>query len=202
MKTIQQNFPALMLAVALLAIVWSLIGHEDTLLNWFLEAVPVFIFLPILVLTFRKFQFSNWLYAIFALHIIILLVGAHYTYAKVPLGFWMEDWFGLGRNDYDKIGHFMQGFSPALAAAQILIRTTTLNSKGWTFHLSICISMTVSAIYEIFEWLVAICSPEDADSFLGAQGYIWDTQSDMFMCFIGASLAVVLYRIFYHSIEE
>jgi len=196
MKQFVKHIPVVMLIWVILSIIGSFINYQDTLFTWIMEACPVFIFLPMLVLTFKRFRFPNWLYFAFALHMVVLLVGAHYSYAKVPLGFWMEDLFGFTRNNYDKIGHFMQGFTPALAGAELLFRTTTLNSKSWTFSLSVCISMTVSAIYEIIEWIVGANSPEDSEAFLGTQGYVWDTQTDMFMCLIGAIVAVVLYRSF------
>lgn len=196
MNKLSQIVPIGLLVAVVLCMVWSYVGFEDTFITWLLEAVPVFIFLPMLIYGYKTFKFPNWIYATFALHMVVLLVGAHYSYAKVPLGFWMEDWFGFTRNNYDKIGHFMQGVTPALAGAELIFRTTTLTSKNWAFNLSICISMTVSAIYEIIEWIVGSNSPEDSEAFLGTQGYIWDTQTDMFMCLIGAYFAVILYRLF------
>lgn len=169
--------------------IWSVIHVQDTYLTWFLESVPVIIILPILLSTYQKFRFPLWIYAVIALHMVILLVGGHYSYAAVPLGYWMEDWFGFTRNNYDKIGHFMQGFTPFLVAAELLQRTTPLRSVSWVGFLCFSISMMVSAIYEIIEWLASLSNPEDTEAFLGTQGYIWDTQTDMFLCMIGAVTA-------------
>lgn len=195
MKKGNITFTTGLLILVIICIIWSVIDIQDTFLTWILESFPVLIFLPWLTITYRKFQFSNWIYAAIALHMAIILVGAHYSYAEVPLGFWMEDWFGFTRNNYDKIGHFMQGFTPMIAGAELITKTTTLKSRNWTYSLSCCISMTVAAIYEIIEWIASISSPEDTEAFLGTQGYIWDTQTDMFMCLIGALTATVIYHI-------
>ena len=182
----------LLLVLVLLTIAWSVIGVVDTYLTWILEAAPALVGLVILVLTYNKFRLPTYLYVVIAVHMGILLVGAHYSYAKVPLGFWMEDWFGFTRNNYDKIGHFMQGVTPALLSIEVLHRMTPLKTKGWTAFLSVCVAETVSALYEIIEWLAALCSSDGTEAFLGTQGYIWDTQSDMFMCFIGAVIATAV----------
>ena len=182
----------ILLVLVLLTIAWSVIGVVDTYLTWILEAAPALVGLVALVLTYNKFRMPTYLYVVMAIHMVVLLVGAHYSYAKVPLGFWMEDWFGFTRNNYDKIGHFMQGVTPALLSIEVLHRMTPLKTKGWTAFLSICVAEAVSALYEIIEWLAALCSSDGTEAFLGTQGYIWDTQSDMLMCFIGAILAVVV----------
>ena len=182
----------ILLVLVLLTIVWSVVGVVDTYLTWILEAAPALVGLVILVLTYRKFRMPTYLYVVMAFHMVILLVGAHYSYAKVPLGFWMEDWFGFTRNNYDKIGHFMQGVTPALLSIEVLQRMTPLRTKGWTAFLSVCVAGAFSAFYEIVEWLAALCSADGTEAFLGTQGYIWDTQSDMLMCFIGAIIAVVV----------
>ena len=190
MKNIPKTHLILLLLV-LLTIAWSVIGVADTYLTWILEAAPALVGLVLLVLTYNKFRMPTYLYAVMAFHMVILLVGAHYSYAKVPLGFWMEDWFGFTRNNYDKIGHFMQGVTPALLSIEVLQRMTPLKTKGWTAFLSICVAGAFSALYEIIEWLASLCSPTGTEAFLGTQGYIWDTQSDMLMCFIGAIIAAV-----------
>ena len=182
----------ILLALVLLTIAWSVIGVVDTYLTWILEAAPALVGLVALVLTYNKFRMPTYLYVVMAIHMVVLLVGAHYSYAKVPLGFWMEDWFGFTRNNYDKIGHFMQGVTPALLSIEVLHRMTPLKTKGWTAFLSICVAEAVSALYEIIEWLAALCSSDGTEAFLGTQGYIWDTQSDMLMCFIGAIIATVV----------
>ncbi|MBR5346985.1 MAG: DUF2238 domain-containing protein [Deltaproteobacteria bacterium] len=182
----------ILLALVLLTIAWSVIGVVDTYLTWILEAAPALVGLVALVLTYNKFRMPTYLYVVMAIHMGVLLVGAHYSYAKVPLGFWMEDWFGFTRNNYDKIGHFMQGVTPALLSIEVLHRMTPLKTKGWTAFLSICVAEAVSALYEIIEWLAALCSSDGTEAFLGTQGYIWDTQSDMFMCLVGAIIATVV----------
>ena len=182
----------ILLALVLLTIAWSVIGVVDTYLTWILEAAPALVGLVALVLTYNKFRMPTYLYVVMAIHMVVLLVGAHYSYAKVPLGFWMEDWFGFTRNNYDKIGHFMQGVTPALLSIEVLHRMTPLKTKGWTAFLSICVAEAVSALYEIIEWLAALCSSDGTEAFLGTQGYIWDTQSDMFMCLVGAIIATVV----------
>lgn len=189
------RFHLLLLLFALATIVWSIIGVQDTYLTWILEAAPALAGLGVLVGTYRRFQFSNTLYVIMTLHIVVLLVGAHYSYAKVPLGFWMEDWFGFTRNNYDKIGHFMQGVTPALIMLELLRRTTPLKTAGWSGFVAVCVAEAISAVYEIIEWLASLSNPTDTEAFLGTQGYIWDTQSDMFMCLIGAVISTILYMV-------
>lgn len=186
----------ILLVLVLLTILWSVVGVADTYLTWGLEAAPALVGLFVLLLTYNKFRMSTYLYALMAFHMAVLLVGAHYSYAKVPLGFWMEDWFGFTRNNYDKIGHFMQGFTPAILTIELLRRTTPLRTTGWTVFLAICVAEAISALYEIIEWLASLSNPADTEAFLGTQGYIWDTQSDMFMCLIGATLAVILWVLF------
>lgn len=190
------------LVIAIVAILWSVIDVQDTYLTWILEAAPALVGLAVLVGTYRKFKFSTALYAIFTIHIILLLVGAHYSYAKVPLGFWMEDWFGFTRNNYDKIGHFMQGVTPALVMVELLRRTTPLKTAGWTGFISVCVAEAVAAVYEIIEWLASLSNPNDTEAFLGTQGFIWDTQSDMFMCLLGALVAVLLSLNIKRSLPE
>lgn len=189
-----KHLPDILLLTLVAAVtIWSAIDVQDTYLTWVLESFPVFIILPLLAYSYGRFRFPVWINAVIALHMIVLLVGGHYSYAEVPLGYWMEDWFGFTRNNYDKIGHFMQGFTPMLVSAEILRRHVRLPSMRWTCFLSVCVSMTVSALYEIFEWVASLSNPEDTEAFLGTQGYIWDTQTDMFMCLTGALAAVATY---------
>lgn len=180
------------LIAVLLIFVWSVIGVNDTYLTWTLEAAPAIAGLIVLLLTYKRFTLPTWLYVVIAIHMAILLLGAHYSYAKVPLGFWMEDWFGFTRNNYDKIGHFMQGVTPALLMVELLTRTIPIKTRGWLGILSVSVSMAISAIYEIIEWLASLSNPTDTEAFLGTQGYIWDTQSDMFMCLLGSLISVVI----------
>ncbi|MEC5157170.1 DUF2238 domain-containing protein [Chryseobacterium sp. MP_3.2] len=142
------------------------------------------------MLIFRKLEFTNFVYIVIFIHFLVLLLGAHYTYAKVPGFNWMNEIFGGTRNNYDKIGHFMQGFSPALIAREILIRKNVLNKKSWLPFLVICIVLAISAFYELIEWIISLTSGESGDSFLGTQGFIWDTQTDIFMAVVGALVAL------------
>jgi putative membrane protein len=160
---------------------------------WFLEAFPVIAGLPVLILTHRHFPLTPLAYRLLFLHALILLLGAHYTYARVPLGFWMQDVFDFGRNHYDRIGHLAQGFIPAILAREILIRKTRLISGGWLFFLVTCVCLSISVFYEFIEWWIAVLSGAVADDFLATQGDIWDTQWDMLMAMIGALSAQLLF---------
>ncbi|MBR4783902.1 MAG: DUF2238 domain-containing protein [Fibrobacter sp.] len=191
MKNIQKSH-LILLALVLLTTVWSVIGVVDTYLTWVLEASPAIAGLLVLVFTYNKFRMPTFLYVVMALHMVVLLVGAHYSYAKVPLGFWMEDWFGWTRNNYDKIGHFMQGVTPALVMIELLRRKTPLKTNGWTGFIAVCVAEAISALYEIIEWMASLGNPTDTEAFLGTQGYIWDTQTDMFMCLIGATVVTLI----------
>jgi len=148
--------------------------------------------LPVLLLTYKRFPLTRLAYMLIAIHAMILMLGGHFSYAKVPLGFWMEDWFGWSRNNYDKIGHLMQGFGPAIYVREIIARTSPLKPGKWLSFISIAVPLAFSALYEIIEWLASLSDPTDTEAFLGTQGYIWDTQSDMFLCLIGSILALIL----------
>jgi putative membrane protein len=187
-----KRYHVLLLLLVLACWTWSGINPHDTRLTWVLETLPVMIALPIILLTYKKFTLSNLTYTLIAIHAVILVVGGHYSYAKVPLGFWMEDWFGWTRNNYDKIGHFMQGFGPAIYTREILARTSPLRRGKWLGFISIAVPLALSALYEIFEWLASLTNPADTEAFLGTQGYIWDTQTDMFWCLIGSIVAIIL----------
>jgi len=186
------KYPLVLLIVVLAFFVWSSIDPHDTRLTWFLETLPFMIALPVLLLTYRRFPLTDLTYTLIAIHAMILMLGAHYSYAKVPLGFWMEDWFGWTRNNYDKIGHFMQGFGPAIYVREILAQTSPLKSGKWLGFISIAVPLAFSAIYEIIEWLASLSNPTDTEAFLGTQGYLWDTQSDMFLCLVGSVVALIL----------
>ncbi len=188
----RNKYPLVLLAIVLAFWTWSGIDVRDTRLTWFLETLPFMIALSVLLLTFRKFPLTSLAYTLIAIHAMVLMLGGHYSYAKVPLGFWMEDWFGWTRNNYDKIGHFMQGFAPAIIVREILVRKSPLKSGGWLSFMSINVPLAFSALYEILEWLISQTSPENTEAFLGSQGYIWDTQTDMLMCLIGSVFALVL----------
>jgi putative membrane protein len=190
MSSKQYHFVLLIITLAFC--IWSGIGLQDTRLTWILETFPIMIALPIILLTYKRFPLTSLAYTLVAIHAVILMLGGHYSYAKVPLGFWMEDWFGWTRNNYDKIGHFMQGFGPAIYSREILARTSPLKHGKWLGFISIAVPLAFSALYEIFEWAVSLSNPADTEAFLGTQGYIWDTQTDMLWCLIGAIAALIL----------
>ncbi|HTH64289.1 MAG TPA: DUF2238 domain-containing protein [Gemmatimonadales bacterium] len=178
---------ALLLVVALALIVSGLHPYDRT--TWWLEIFPILIAAPILVLTARRFPLTTLMYTLLALHAIILMVGGHYTYARVPFGFWLQDLLGLARNDYDRLGHFAQGFIPAILVREILLRTSPLRPGRWLFVIVTAICLAFSACYEFFEWGAAVAGGHAADAFLGTQGDVWDTQWDMFCALIGAIVA-------------
>ena len=177
---------ALLLIMALSAI------HPYDRTTWFMEVAPIFIALPVMIATFRRFPLTTLLYVLIFIHALVLIAGGHYSYARVPLGFWIEHAFSLGRNPYDKIGHFMQGFVPFLVTREILLRGGYLTSRRMAAFLSVCVAMAISAWYELIEWWSALALGQGADEFLGTQGDPWDTQSDMFFAFIGAITALVI----------
>jgi putative membrane protein len=159
--------------------------------TWWLEVIPCFIGLAVMWATRKKFPLTDLLYALILIHGLILMLGGAYTYARVPLGFWMQDWFGFGRNNYDKIGHFAQGFVPAIIARELLIRKWKIPQRGLVALLAISICLAFSAFYELVEWWAALGLGQGADEFLGTQGDPWDTQSDMFLALVGAIAALV-----------
>jgi len=178
-------------ACSLLILAISFIFTFDRF-TWLMEVSPILIGLPILIVTFKKFQFTTLIYWLLILHFLILAVGGIYTYAEVPLGFWMQEWFGFERNNYDKIGHFAQGFIPAMVAHEILLRTSPLQKGKWLSFIVTSICLAISACYEMIEWWTAVAQGASADAFLGTQGYEWDAQSDMFYALIGAIVALLL----------
>ena len=161
-------------------------------LTWVMEVAPVMIALPLMIATRRSYPLTTLLTVLIAAHALVLIAGGAYTYARVPLGFWMQDLLSTARNPYDKIGHFMQGFVPAMVAREILIRGAYVRGRKMTGFLCICIAMAISACYELIEWGAALYLGQGADEFLGTQGDPWDTQSDMFMALIGSSTAMAL----------
>jgi len=177
------------LNLALLAL--SAFGAYDTA-TWWMEIVPVLIVWPLLLATHPRFPITPLLLGLVFIHTCILMVGGHYSYARVPLGFWMQEWFHLPRNPYDGIGHLAQGFIPAIAARELLLRRTPLRSGGWMFTLVTAVCLAVSAIYELIEWVAAVSMGQGADEFLGTQGDPWDTQKDMAMAWLGAMLGQLL----------
>jgi putative membrane protein len=180
-----------MTAIVIPAAVLSGIGPHDRLV-WYLEVFPVAIALPLLVLTARRFPLTPMLYWLIGLHCLVLILGSHYTYARVPLGYWAQELFDFSRNHYDRVGHLMQGFVPAIAVREILLRLTPLRRGGWLGFLVVMTCLAVSALYEFLEWWVAIGTGTAADAFLATQGDVWDTQWDMFLAALGATAAVLL----------
>ncbi len=181
--------PALLVAV-LTVLTWSGISPHDRF-TWFLEVAPVLIGLPIVLLTAKRFPLTPLTCVLLAVHACILMVGGKYTYAEVPLGFWVRDLLGWTRNNYDRLGHLAQGFVPAIVAREVLIRTSPLKQGKWLPFLVFCFCLAVSATYELIEWGTAVATGGAADAFLGTQGDPWDTQEDMFMAAIGAGLALL-----------
>lgn len=180
------------LLMALLAIfLWSGIHPRDRL-TWFLEVFPMLIGVPLLAATYRRFPLTTLLYVLILLHATILMVGGHYTYAEVPLFNWIRDTFHLSRNHFDRVGHFAQGFVPALLAREILLRTSPLRPGKWLFAIIVLMCLGISAIYELIEWAAAMLTGENADAFLALQGDVWDTQKDMALAGVGAVAALLL----------
>ncbi|MEE4250831.1 MAG: DUF2238 domain-containing protein [Alcanivoracaceae bacterium] len=173
-----------------LTLIWSGWQPFDRA-TWALEIAPALIAWAILLGTRQRFTFTPLLYALILIHCIILMIGGKYTYALVPAGDWVSELLGWSRNNYDKLGHLAQGFVPAMVARELFIRRQVVSSAGWRFALIMLSVLGISAAYELIEWWVALLSEEAAESFLGTQGYIWDTQSDMFMAMLGAIAALL-----------
>ena len=180
-----------LLVIGSALLVWSGINPADRT-TWILEVAPVFIAVPLLVVTAPRFPFTPLAYRLIFVHALILMLGGHYTYAEVPLGFWIQRLFGFTRNHYDRIGHFAQGFVPAVIAREILLRRSPLKPGKWLFFIVLSVCLAISACYEFIEWWSALIGGDSADAFLGTQGDPFDTQADMFMALIGAIAAQVL----------
>ena len=174
-----------------ITLIWSVI-HPHDYFTWFLETFPALIGVVVVVAAHRRFPLTPLLTFLLCIHAIILMVGGHYTYAEVPLGFWMRDAFHFARNNYDRIGHFAQGFVPAIVARELLIRRNVVRSRGWLFFIIVSICLAISAMYELLEWRVSIATGSKGDAFLGTQGDIWDTQEDMATALLGAIVAPLL----------
>lgn len=177
--------------VAAVAVIGSGLSPYDRT-TWALEVAPIMVVFPLLWVTRTRCPLTPLLYWLIAIHAVVLAVGGAYTYARVPLGFWVADFFGWQRNPYDKLGHFFQGFVPALAAREILLRGAFVRGRRMLVFIVVCIVLAVSAAYELIEWAAALALGQGADEFLGTQGYQWDTQSDMFLALIGAVAALAL----------
>ncbi|MEW8584840.1 MAG: DUF2238 domain-containing protein, partial [Candidatus Thiodiazotropha sp.] len=175
-----------------LLLIFSAIDPVADRYTWFLETLPVMIALPLLYYTRKGFPLTILAYRLIALHAVILIIGGYYTYAEVPLFNWLKESFELSRNHYDRVGHFAQGFVPAILAREILLRRSPLQQGRWLFFLCLCFCLAFSAFYELIEWWVALLSEQAAEAFLGTQGDPWDTQPDMFLALIGAICAQLL----------
>jgi putative membrane protein len=182
---------AVVTVIWLAALIASGIAPRDRL-TWWMEVAPVLIALPILLATRRGFPFTTLAYVLICVHGLILILGGTYTYAHVPAGLWVQDWLGLSRNPYDRLGHFAQGFVPAIVAREILVRRFALAPGKFLSFVVLCVCLAVSAFYELIEWWAALVAGEDAEAFLGTQGDQWDTQWDMFLALVGASVALLV----------
>ncbi|MDO8435145.1 MAG: DUF2238 domain-containing protein [bacterium] len=189
MKT--THYHLTLLGVGIVALIGSGFMARD-FFTWVLEVSPAIIGWIVLIATYRRFTFSNLVYTLILLHSFVLMYGGIYTYAETPFGYWMSDVFGWSRNNYDKIGHFMQGFVPALIARELFVRLKVIALKRWLAWLVIAVTLALSAFYEFIEWWISLLSGSAGDAFLGTQGYIWDTQSDMLLCLIGTLAALIV----------
>ncbi|QHS54116.1 DUF2238 domain-containing protein [Mucilaginibacter sp. 14171R-50] len=186
------NKHAVLILLFFAGLILSAINPHDYF-TWMLEVFPAVLGFFVLVLTYRRFQFSYLTYVMILLHCYVLFIGGHYTYAEVPAFNWLRDAFHQARNNYDKVGHFTQGFVPAMITRELFIRLHVFQKKNWIAFLTVCVCTTISVLYEFLEWFVSVISGQSGDSFLGTQGYIWDTQSDMLYAMIGAICMVVFF---------
>jgi putative membrane protein len=189
----RNKFNRILLVIFFLALILTAIKPHDYF-TWFLEVSPALLgFLLICYLIkYHNFEFTRLILFLLLVHAIVLMIGGHWTYAEVPFFNWLRDVGLFSRNNYDKVGHFMQGFVPVLVAREVLIRETPLTSTTWINFLSLCVAQAASSVYELFEWLISVLSGSAGDAFLGTQGDVWDTQSDMLFCFIGALTALFI----------
>jgi len=183
-------FPSALLVALLLLLALSGL-HPFDRITWLMEVMPILIAIPVLLFTYRRFPLTTLLYVLIFVHSIVLMIGGAYTYARVPIGFEIAHWFGWHRNPYDKIGHFFQGFVPALIAREVFIRRDTIQGTKMRIFIIVCVVLAISASYELVEWASALVMGQGADEFLGTQGDPWDTQSDMFMALIGVVVALI-----------
>lgn len=194
--------PLTTLVICAVVFIWSGIDPHDRF-TWWLEVAPVLVALPVLLLSYRKFRLTDLLYVLIGIHAIILMVGGHYTYALVPLFDTIRDWLGQDRNSYDGVGHFAQGFIPALVARELLLRTSGLERGKWMVAVIILSCLGISAVYEVIEWIAGATSGEGAEAFLGTQGDVWDTQKDMALAGVGAAVGLLtLSRVHDHYLRK
>jgi putative membrane protein len=190
-----------LLLVFFAALLWSVI-HPHDYFTWILEVFPALFGAVVLFTTYRKFAFTTFAYSFICIHAIILMIGGHYTYAEVPLFNWLRDTYHLDRNYYDRVGHFAQGFVPAIIAREIFVRNSVVAKKGWLFFIVVCICLAISAFYELIEWRVSVATGTAADAFLGSQGDAWDTQWDMATALIGVLTSLVMMSSFHDRAME
>ncbi|NSL54265.1 DUF2238 domain-containing protein [Uliginosibacterium aquaticum] len=190
--TSSEALPRSLAILVVLALIVSGIAPFDRI-TWVMEVVPAVLAVAVLVASRQRYPLTDLLYILIALHCLVLIYGGAYTYARVPLGFWLQDWLGFARNPYDRLGHFMQGFVPAMVAREILLRGAWVRGRRMAAFLCICVALAVSACYELVEWWAALLLGQGADEFLGTQGDQWDTQWDMCMALIGACTAMLLF---------
>jgi putative membrane protein len=193
------KYLGLLSAIFLIVLVWSGIRPKDYF-TWLMEVAPGIIGFILLAATYRKLRFTDFVYTLILLHSCILFVGGHYTYAEVPLFDWIKELTNGTRNNYDKVGHFAQGFVPALIARELFLRLNVVNGKKWASFFAVTSALAISAFYELVEWWTSVLTGESAEAFLGTQGYIWDTQSDMLWALIGAGTAVIVFSR-YHDLK-
>jgi len=182
----------ILIALFFIGLVWSGIAPHDYF-TWLLEVLPAIIGLLVLIFNYSKFKFTDLVYCFILAHCFVLFIGGHYTYAEVPAFNWLKEVLHQSRNNYDKVGHFMQGFVPAMIVRELFIRKEIIKKGAWLSFLTVCVCLSISAVYEFLEWFVAIFSGESAEAFLGTQGYVWDTQSDMLYATIGAICILVFF---------
>jgi len=194
----RERYLIFLIAIFSAVLIWSGINPKDYF-TWVLEVTPGVIGFVILAFTYKRFRFTNLIYTLILIHCSILFVGGHYTYAEVPLFDWIRDVTNGTRNNYDKVGHFAQGFVPAMIARELFLRLKVVNGKVWTGFFCVCTALAISAFYEFVEWWTAVLSGSSAEAFLGTQGYVWDTQSDMLYAFIGSLAAVVILSRFHDA---
>lgn len=175
----------------MLALIVSGIDPFDRM-TWALEVLPILVGLPVVLGSYQRFPLTSLSYWLLTVHALILIVGGHYTYSNVPLGFWLQDLFDMSRNHYDRLGHVAQGFVPAVVAREVLLRMTPIQKGGWLNFLVVCVCLAISAFYEMIEWWVAVAAGVAAEAFLATQGDVWDTQWDMFLALLGAISAVFM----------
>jgi len=187
----KNTYKIIWIAIFIATLIWSGINPKDTF-TWLLEVLPAIIGFIIILITYKGFPLTPLTYILILIHAIILMIGGHYTYAEVPFFDTIKDFMGSERNNYDKIGHLAQGFIPVIIAREIIIRNKIINGNSFIVFFSICFCLAFSAFYELIEWWVALLSGEDAEAFLGTQGYVWDTQSDMGLALLGSIISLLL----------